>query len=374
MVERGTHPVDLKRTPLFPLYAEFGAKTIEFGGWDMPVQFSSILQEHEAVRTRVGLFDVSHMGEFEVVGSDARSFIQRMVTNDVNKLEPGMAMYSPMTYDHGGCVDDLLVYCFDDSKFWIVVNAGNIDKDYAWLESHKGSFDVSLTNRSDDTALLAVQGPMAEAVLKTLTPVDVSSIRYYRFLEGEVAGVPVIISRTGYTGEDGFELYAAAKDAQTLWRALLDAGRDFGILPCGLGCRDTLRLEARLPLYGHELTEHITPLEAGLGMFVKLDKGDFIGREALAKQKADGVTRKIVGVQLLDRGIPRQDYRLYADGQEVGYFTSGTMSPTLKIPIGLALIDVSKAAIGTQLEADIRGKRVRAEVVKTPFYKRSSSN
>jgi aminomethyltransferase len=366
-----TSTVDLKKTPLYPLYAEFGAKTVEFGGWDMPVQFSSILQEHEAVRTKAGLFDVSHMGEFQVTGAEAAHFLQHVVTNDVGKLKPGMAMYSPMTNHQGGCVDDLLIYCFTVDKYWVVVNAGNIDKDFQWLSNHADGFDVHLENHSAGIALLALQGPLSETILQPLTTVDLSQLQFYRFVEGEVAGMSMVISRTGYTGEDGFEMYVDAVHSGSLWRQLMDQGSPVGLIPCGLGARDTLRLEAKLPLYGHELTDDITPLEAGLGMFVKLDVGDFVGRDVLAKQKEDGVSRKIVGVQLLERGIPRADYRVFSGEKEVGFFTSGTMSPTLKTAIGLALVDIDVSAVDTPLEVDIRGKRVPATVVKTPFYKRA---
>lgn len=337
----------------------------------MPVQFSSILQEHEAVRTKAGLFDVSHMGEFDVVGGGAADFLQYMVTNDVGKLEPGMATYSPMVNHEGGCVDDLLIYCKARDKFMVVVNAGNIDKDFQWLSEHAKGFDVTLTNESSEIALLALQGPLSEQILQPLTSEDLSDVKFYRFVEGEVAGIPMIISRTGYTGEDGFELYVKADRVQALWRSLLERGTPFGLIPCGLGARDTLRLEAKLPLYGHELTNEITPLEAGLGMFVKFDKGDFIGRAVLARQKEQGVSRKVVAVQLLERGIPRADYRVLRHGTDVGYFTSGTMSPTLKTAIGLALVDIDCIAIDTALEADIRGKNVSALVVKAPFYKRA---
>lgn len=364
----------LKRTPLYPLYAKYGAKTVEFGGWEMPVQFSGILDEHQAVRERVGLFDVSHMGEFEVRGSDAQAFLQKLVTNDVSRLQPGMAMYSPMTYESGTCVDDLLVYRFDSDRFWVVVNAGNIDKDFAWMMEHTDGFDVRLENQSTGIALLALQGPLAQAVLQPLTPVDLENLAYYRFVEGQVGDLSVVISRTGYTGEDGFEFYTKANDAERLWELLLTAGKDQGIAPCGLGARDTLRLEARLPLYGHELTDEISPLEVGLGIFVKLNKGDFVGRAALAEQKENGIPRKLVGLELLERGIPRADYRVYSTdasgSRDIGFVTSGTMSPTLKQPIGLALIERSYGELETELEVEIRGKRVRAKVVPTPFYKR----
>jgi aminomethyltransferase len=363
----------LKRTPLYPLYKQYGAKTVEFGGWDMPVQFQSILVEHESVRQRAGLFDVSHMGEFEVTGKDSRAFLQLLVTNDVFKLQPGMAMYSPLPNEHGGCVDDLLIYCFSADRFWVVVNAGNIDKDFAWFQQHAGEFDVSLVDKSNDIALLALQGPLSESILQRVTDVPLAALKYYRFMEGRVCNRPAVISRTGYTGEDGFELYLQAEDSQDVWTELLAKGEPDGLLPCGLGARDTLRLEARLPLYGHELADDISPLEAGLGPFVKLEKGSFVGKDALSAQKAAGVQRKIVGIELRERGIPRADYSVYCDGRLVGRVTSGTMSPTLKVPIGLALIDVDAAQVGTQLQVDIRGKQVPAEVVKTPFYKRSET-
>lgn len=364
----------LKRTPLYPLYAKYGAKTVEFGGWEMPVQFSGILDEHQAVRERVGLFDVSHMGEFEVTGPDAQAYLQFMVTNDVGRIQPGMAMYSPMTYESGTCVDDLLIYCFEPNRYWAVVNAGNLDKDFQWMKSHISNFNVQIVDKSAEIGLLALQGPLASDVLQGLTSLDWDALGYYRFQEGQVGGFTVVISRTGYTGEDGFEFYAKANDLQGLWELLLEAGKDKGITPCGLGCRDTLRLEARLPLYGHELTDQISPLEAGLGMFVKLDKGDFVGRESLARQKETGVPRKLVGLQLLDRGIPRAGYPVFssdaAGGQEIGFVTSGTMSPTLKLPIGLALIDRAFGELDTLLAVEIRGKRIPAQVIRTPFYKR----
>lgn len=364
----------LKRTPLYPLYSKYGAKTVEFGGWEMPVQFTGILDEHQAVRERVGLFDVSHMGEFEVTGPDAEAFLQTMVTNDVSRMQPGMAMYSPMTYESGTCVDDLLVYRFEQNLFWVVVNAGNIDKDFEWMKNHISGFDARITNQSAETGLLALQGPLAEEVLQPLTPLDLNSLNYYRFERGQIGNLSVVISRTGYTGEDGFEFYTKAEDAPALWELLLQAGQDKGILPCGLGCRDTLRLEARLPLYGHELTDEISPLESGLGMFVKLDKGDFIGRAALAAQKEAGIPRKLVGLQLTGRGIPRADYKVYSSesegSREIGFVTSGTMAPTLKLPVGLALIERAFGEIGKELQVEIRGKLIPAKIVRTPFYKR----
>ncbi len=365
--------MDLKTTPLHGVYKEYGAKTVGFGGFDMPVQFSGIIDEHEAVRSRAGLFDVSHMGEFEVLGDDALAFIQYMVTNDVSKLEAGMALYSPMTFEHGGCVDDLLVYCFSKQKFWIVVNASNIDKDFAWIKQHTEGFNIRLSNISDKISLLALQGPLAEEILSPLVQADLHSLRPFHFAETVIENIPVVVSRTGYTGEDGFELYFDGEHAESLWKLLLEKGEPKGLIPCGLGARDTLRLEARLSLYGHELTDDITPLEAGIGMFVKLETGDFIGRDALLKQKTNGISRKVVGIRLLDRGVPRGGYAVYEAGtdRQVGTLTSGTMSPTLKQPIGLALIDKSVSAVGTRLDVEIRSKRIPAEVVKTPFYKRA---
>jgi aminomethyltransferase len=362
--------LNLKQTSLYPLYTQYGAKTVEFGGWDMPVQFSSILLEHESVRERAGLFDVSHMGEFEVTGVDARAFVQYMVTNDVSIMTPGMALYSPMTYPTGGCVDDLLVYCFSEEHFDIVVNAGNIDKDFDWLSQQAPNFDVKLRDKSSDVSLLAIQGPRAVSIVQSLTTSPVSELGSFRFLKVPFVGVDVIVSRTGYTGEDGFELYVPSSHAAALWRELMTAGESAGLVPCGLGCRDTLRLEARLPLYGHELTQSITPLEAGLGMFVKLNAGDFIGREALLLQKSEGIPRKLVGVQLMERGIPRAGYPIYHQGVLVGEMTSGTMSPTLKLPLGLALINTELAIIDTELDVEIRGKLVKAKIVKAPFYRR----
>lgn len=359
---------ELKQTPLYPLYKEFGAKTVEFGGWDMPVQFTSILQEHEAVRTKAGLFDVSHMGEFDVQGPDAKAYLQQMVTNDVNRLSPGRAIYSPLCYEDGGTVDDLLVYCLEEDHYMIVVNAGNIEKDFDWFSTHVGSFNLTLRNVSDDFALLAVQGPLAQSILQPHVDGSLEDIRFFRFARLSVAGVSAIVSRTGYTGEDGFELYLAATQAPDVWRALLSSDE---LVPCGLGARDTLRLEAKLPLYGHELSPEISPLQAGLAFAVKLQKGDFIGRDALITQSEEGMTKKIVGIQVQDRGIPRSHYNVIADGAVIGEVTSGTMSPTLRLPIALALLDSAYCDIGTDVYVEIRGRQVPAKVVETPFYKRS---
>lgn len=362
---------ELKRTPLYPIYAEYGGKVIDFGGWALPVSFSGILQEHEAVRTRAGLFDVSHMGEIEVQGPDALANIQMWITNDASKIQVHQAQYSPMCYPDGGTVDDLLVYKYADDHYLIVVNAANIEKDFAWMKEHSFG-DVTIENRSTAIAQLAIQGPLAETILQKLTAADLSEIRYYWFLpEVDVAGIKTLVSRTGYTGEDGFELYVASQDAVELWNKLLDAGKEEGLVPAGLGARDTLRFESRFPLYGQELSALISPLEAGIGMFVKLDKADFIGRDALLKQKEEGLARKMVGFEMVERGIPRTHYEVQADGRRIGEVTSGTMGPTVQKNIGLALVEAAYATIGQELDIMIRGKVVKAVTVKTPFYKRS---
>jgi aminomethyltransferase len=366
----------LKRTPLYPLYADHQAKTVGFGGWELPVQFEGILKEHTAVRERAGLFDVSHMGEFLITGTDAMAFLQRLTTNDVTKLVNGAAQYTLLCYPDGGTVDDLLVYRLHGDRYMAVVNASNIEKDFAWMLQYAQG-DVTVTDVSADTALLAVQGPAAIEVISAACggAVDLGSLRPFRFLEGVSIGtVKLLLSRTGYTGEDGFELYVPAEAAGRVWQTLLASGSEHGLVPVGLGARDTLRFEARLPLYGQELSAAITPLEAGLGMFVKLDKGEFIGREALAAQKAAGVPRKLVGIEMVDRGIPRTHYEVYSgNGMRIGEVTTGTQSPTLKRNLGLALVDSSFAALDTELYVDIRGKRLKAKVVKTPFFKNAKA-
>lgn len=363
---------ELKKTSLYPLYAEYGAKTIDFGGWDLPVQFSGILEEHEAVRTKAGLFDVSHMGEVEIKGPDALALIQMLTTNDASKLVPGQAQYTLMCYPDGGTVDDLLVYKKDEEDYLLVINASNIDKDVEWIEKHAEG-DVSIKNVSAEISLLALQGPLAEKVLQTLTDAPLAELKPFRFFkEAAVAGVTAIVSRTGYTGEDGFEIYLPSDHAPAVWRAILEAGQEDGVQPIGLGARDTLRFEARLPLYGQELSASITPIEAGLGFFVKIDKGDFIGREVLAEQKEKGAPRKTVGIEMMERGIPRSHYPILVNGEKVGEVTTGTQSPTLKKNVGLALIDAQYASLDQEVMVEIRNKPVLAKVVKTPFYKRNS--
>ncbi|WP_251551357.1 glycine cleavage system aminomethyltransferase GcvT [Neobacillus muris] len=363
---------DLKRTPLFEVYCEYGGKTIDFGGWELPVQFSSIKEEHEAVRMRAGLFDVSHMGEVEVKGVDSLKYLQKMMTNDIAKLANGSAQYTVMCNENGGTVDDLLVYKLEDDHYLLVVNASNIEKDYKWLEEHLEG-DVSIDILSETTAQLALQGPLAQQVLQKLVrSIDLEQMGSFKFQQqADLNGITALISRTGYTGEDGFELYCHAKDAVALWRLILAAGKEEGVIPCGLGARDTLRFEANLALYGQELSPEISPLEAGIGFAVKLSKAaDFIGKPALLKQKEQGLARKIVGVEMIDRGIPRHGYPVYKGGQKIGEVTTGTQSPSLKRNIGLALISTEFSELDTEVEIEIRGKRLKAKVVSTPFYKR----
>lgn len=366
-------PESLRRTPLFGQYESLGAKTVPFGGWEMPVQFIGIVDEHMAVRQRAGLFDVSHMGEIEVIGANALDTIQMVVTNDVSRLKPGQALYSPMSDDTGGTMDDVLVYRFSADRFWVVVNAANIQKDYDWILAHS-SGHCEVVDRSSDIALLAIQGPSAAPVLQRSTYEDLSEIRPFRFREMQISNCSVVVSRTGYTGEDGFELYCASADATRLWRTLLASGQPDGLVPCGLGCRDTLRLEAGLPLYGHELSPDISPLEAGLNRFVKLDKGDFVGRPALSEQAQAGPPRQIVGLQSLERGIPRDGYQVLEGETAIGVITSGTMSPTLKTPIAMALVNRHHVQLGKVVEVDVRGRRVPCEQVALPFYRRPRVN
>ncbi|MGJ7921343.1 glycine cleavage system aminomethyltransferase GcvT [Neobacillus sp. LXY-4] len=364
---------ELKRTPVFEVYKQYGAKTIDFGGWELPVQFSGIKEEHEAVRTRAGLFDVSHMGEIEVIGPDSLSFLQKMMTNDVSQIKRGAAQYTAMCYENGGTVDDLLIYKLTDYHYLLVVNASNIDKDYNWLAKHLEG-DVKLQNQSEQTAQLALQGPLSEQILQKLSPkMNLTDIGFFQFETGvALNGIEALVSRTGYTGEDGFEIYCSAKDVVSLWQDILEAGWDEGILPCGLGARDTLRFEAMLPLYGQELSPNITPIEAGIGFAVKTNKqDDFIGKAVLKKQREQGAARKLIGIEMIDRGIPRHGYPVFKDGNKIGEVTTGTQSPTLKRNIGLALLHAEHTHIGTELEVEIRGKRIKAQVVQTPFYKRS---
>lgn len=357
----------MKKTPLYENHIKWGGKIIDFGGWALPVQYKGIIDEHNQVRSHAGLFDVSHMGEVRVTGEDAEKYLQRMVTKDISKAAAGQAIYTPMCYEDGGVVDDLLIYKLSDEEYLLVVNAANTDKDFDWLLQHVDG-DVTVVNESADYAQLALQGPKAEEILQRLTDKPLNDIRFYRFdANVDVAGIPAIVSRTGYTGEDGFELYVKSEFASELWEKLLETGKDDGLMPIGLGARDTLRFEVALPLYGNELAKDITPLEAGIGFFVSLDK-DFIGKEVLSKQKKEGVRRKIVGFEMVGRGIARSHQTVEIDGEEVGFVTSGSFAPSLKKNMGLALIKKEYAEIGTKLDIMIRSKPVKAAVVKKPFY------
>jgi aminomethyltransferase len=370
MTAHDTAATSLKRTPLYEQHVALGARIVEFSGFEMPVQYSSILDEHRAVRTHAGLFDVSHMGEFKVEGPDALAFLQHLVPNDVSRLADYQALYTQLCLPDGGTIDDLIIYHLAENHYMLVVNAGNIDKDFAWVEEQSRNFDVQVVNQSDATALLALQGPEAQTILQTLTEEDLSGIRYYHFKPGVVDGVNCIISRTGYTGEDGFELYCASVDVVKLWNDLLAAGQDRGLLAAGLGARDTLRLEASYCLYDHELNEQTNPLEAGLGWTVKLNKGDFIGHDALVKFKEEGLKRKLIGIEMIERGIPRGGYAIYDNERRIGTLTSGAPAPTLNKNIGMGYIDVADAIVGKTVQIDIRGKRTAAQIVALPFYKR----
>lgn len=360
----------MKRTPLYEKHRELGGKMIDFGGWELPVQYSGILEEHRQVRKNAGLFDVSHMGEILVTGADAEKYLQRMLTNNIAGAKAHKVIYSPMCYPDGGVVDDLLVYKYDERKYLIVVNAANTEKDFEWFRQHL-SGDVTVEDKSGDFAQLALQGPEAEKILQKLTQTPLCEIKFFYFLPTvEINGKKAIVSRTGYTGEDGFEIYIKPDDAPALWEDLLLAGKEEGLLPIGLGARDTLRFEAALPLYGQEISAQITPLEAGLGHFVKLDKGDFIGKDALVKLYEQGVKRRLTGFEMIDRGIPRSHYEVHANGRQVGFVTTGGFSPSLEKNIGLALLDEAYSQEGTELDIIIRGKAVKARTVKFPFYEK----
>ena len=343
---------------------------VDFGGWDMPVQYTGIIDEHNVVRNAVGLFDVSHMGEIEVSGPEAGKLTDFATTNAVGKLKIGQAHYSGLLYDHGGFVDDILVHKVADDHYFLCVNASNQDKDFEHIQS-LNRFDATAENNGSRYAQLAIQGPKAQATLQKLTPVDLSTIRYYWFTDGEVAGTAARIAHTGYTGEDGFEIYVPPDEAVRIWKLVLDAGAEFGIKPCGLGARNTLRLEAKMALYGHEIDASINPFEADLAWIVKLDKGDFNGRASLVKQKESGVRRRLVGFEMRGRGIGRDGYEVFLDGSPAGWVTSGSPSPTLNKNIGLCYLPVEQAIPGKTIHIMIRNQPVEAVTVETPFYKRA---
>jgi aminomethyltransferase len=346
-----------------------GAKMVDFGGWDMPVQYSGLIDEHRTVRTSVGLFDVSHMGEIEVKGTDALKLVNHIATNDASKLIVGQAQYSGLLYEHGGFVDDILVHKVADDHYFLCVNASNQDKDYEHIAAHN-TFDCTVENAGERYAQIAVQGPRGLDTLQKLTEVDLAPIAYYHFKDGDVSGTAARIARTGYTGEDGFEIYVAPEQAARIWDDLLEAGAEFGIKPAGLGARNTLRLEAKMALYGHEIGASISPLEADLAWIVKFKKGDFIGRDALVKQKESGVTRKLIGFEMLGRGIGRDGYAVHVDGAPAGWVTSGGPAPTLNKNIGLCYLPSAQAEIGRTIHVMVRNQPVEAVTVPTPFYKR----
>jgi len=351
-----------------------GGRMVDFGGWDMPVQYpAGTIEEHLRTRTHAGLFDVSHMGEIDVRGTDAVAFVNRITSNDVRKLVDGQAQYTALTTPQGTVIDDLLVYRLADDHLLLVVNASTTGKDWEWIKSNHSGESVQLNNVSSDYCQLALQGPDAESILQKLTDLPLAEIKYYHFVTARVDGVEGIISRTGYTGEDGFEVYAPSDRAEQLWNKILDAGQTHsatGVLPCGLAARNTLRLEAGLALYGNEIDENTTLLEANLGWICKLDKGDFIGREPLARQKEEGVKRKLIGFEVTERGIARDHQDVLVEGKAVGKVTSGSPAPFLKKNIGFAYVPVEYASVGQEIQIDVRGKLVGAQVVKAPFYKR----
>lgn len=359
---------NVKKTALFGVHENLGGKIIDFAGWALPVQYEGLISEHEAVRNQAGIFDVSHMGEVEVKGSEAFNFVQNLVTNDITVLQDNQVLYSLMCYPDGGIVDDLLIYKLNDQHFYLVINASNVDKDFQWMKDNKKNYNAELTNISDQVSEVALQGPKAQEILQKLTDTKLDEIKFF-FCKRDVnvAGIKCLISRTGYTGEDGFEIYTANKDIETIWNKITEAGKDLGLKPCGLGCRDTLRFEATLPLYANEISKDISPLEAGLGIFVKLSKESFIGKDALAKQKAEGLKRKTVGFEMIDKGIPRHGYEVAVDGKVIGFVTTGYMSPTLKKSIGLALIDADYAVLGTKIDIIVRNKPLKAEVISKKF-------
>lgn len=357
----------MKRTPLFNKHVSLGAKMVPFAGFEMPVQYSGLTEEHFAVREKAGLFDVSHMGQFFIEGPGAKDLLQYVATNNADALKDGKAQYTCLTNENGGIVDDLIVYKIADEKYFVVVNASNIDKDWNHINNHN-TFEAIMTNASDEMSLLAIQGPKATEILQKLTPIQLQDLPYYHFTIGEVAGIQdIIISNTGYTGSGGFEIYFKNEDAEKLWDELMSAGEEFGMLPCGLGARDTLRLEKGFCLYGNDLDDNTTPLEAGLGWITKFDK-DFVAKDILEKQKSEGVTKKLAGFEMQEKAIPRNGYPVVdAEGKTIGKVTSGTMSPMKKTGIGLAYLDTDFTKVGTEIFIQIRNKNIPAQVVKPPF-------
>ncbi len=362
---------NLKKTSLFSVYEKYGGKIVDYAGWAMPVQFEGLIQEHEAVRNAAGLFDVSHMGEIEVKGKDALAYLQYLLTNNFESMVDNQIIYSFMCYPEGGVVDDLLVYKYAADHYLLVVNASNKDKDYKWMLEHKGDFEVQILDNSPAVSEIAIQGPNSEKILQKLTDYDLSKIApFYLVQNVKVSGADSMISRTGYTGEDGFEIYLSNEDAPVIWEKLMETGKDDGLKPAGLGSRDTLRFEASMPLYGNEISQDITPLEAGLGYFVKFDKGDYIGKESLLKQKQEGLKRKLAAFEMVESGIPRHGYDVLKDGEKIGFVTTGYHSPTLKKNIGFALVDSQFTELDSVIEIQIRKKAAKAKIIGKKFLKK----
>jgi len=364
--------METKKTPLYDEHVNLGGQVVDYAGWFLPIQYEGLVAEHEAVRNAVGLFDVSHMGEITIKGKDALAFVDYLMTNDISKIVDNQIVYTFMCTPNGGVVDDLLVYRFNHDDFYLVVNASNSDKDYKWILEQKGNFDVEIVNISDTVGEVAIQGPLAQKVLQKLTKTDLDKITFFTLdRKVDINGVECMVSRTGYTGEDGFEVYTTNEGVVKVWKDILEAGKDEGIKPTGLGCRDTLRFEASLPLYGHEMSDEITPLEGGFKYFVKLDKeSDFIGKEALNKQWSDGLKRKLAGFEMVGRGIPREGYEIQKDGKKIGHVTTGYMSPTLKKNIGNALISTEFTELGGEIDIMIRNKPVTAKIISKKFLKK----
>lgn len=360
----------MKKTSLYEKHVELNAKIVPFAGFEMPLQYEGVIKEHLAVRSTAGVFDVSHMGEFIVRGKNSEKFLNYVTINDVSKIEIGQAQYSAMCYENGGIIDDLLIYRYSD-YYMLVVNAANIEKDFNWLNKHLYD-EVTLENRSDEISLLALQGPKSREILLKISESDISELPFYHFIKGKVAGCAVTIARTGYTGELGYEIYGANDLMPKIWDELFKIGKPMGLVPVGLAARDTLRLEMKFCLYGNDIDETTHPYEAGLGWITKVDKGDFIGREAIVDRKAN-MSRRLVCVEMIDRAIPRQGYEIFIDDEKSGYFTSGGQSPSLQKGIGLAYIKRPYTKSGTEIEVEIRGKRKRGVIVKPPFYKKGTA-
>lgn len=357
-----------RKTPLNHIHHALHARMVDFAGWSMPVQYTSILEEHKAVREKVGVFDISHMGELEIKGKGARDFLSYLVPSDISKMEEGGVQYSALLNDNGGVIDDLLIYMIAPNRYFLCVNAVNTRKDFEWMSGQAVGFtDVDVADLSRDYGMLSVQGPNAESLMGLIVSYPLAKLGYYQFVTTAIDETNILLSRTGYTGENGFELYVSWRDTPLMWERIMSRGKSLGLKPIGLGARDTLRLEMRYPLHGHEMNEETTPYEAGLGWIVNLDKGDFLGKEALVRQKEEGIKRKLVGMEIVDKGIAREGYAIIKHGEKVGVVTSGTLSPTLNKGIALGYVPTEFSLVGTTLGIDIRGKETEAVIVKTPF-------